>query len=96
VIPFLFKRDVIPGRVNAFQVTVTKEGSFAGKCTEYCGVDHDRMLFSVKAVSMSAYQQWLSQTKSLAQSSSDPRYSVYSGPAIPKEPDPGNNQRSHE
>jgi cytochrome c oxidase subunit 2 len=96
VIPFLFKRDVIPGRVNEFAVTVTKPGLFQGKCTEYCGVDHDRMLFTVKAVSPADFQTWLAQTKQLATAGSDSRYSVYSGPAVPKEPNPGNNQRSHE
>jgi cytochrome c oxidase subunit 2 len=95
VIPFLFKRDVIPGRLNSFQVTITKAGLFQGKCTEYCGVDHDRMLFTVKAVSMSEFQQWLSQTKSVAGGGADPRYSVYNGPAVPVEPT-GDNQRSHD
>jgi cytochrome c oxidase subunit II len=79
VIPFLFKRDVIPGRTNSFQVTVTKEGVFKGKCTEYCGVDHDRMLFTVRAVSMSDYQSWLQQTKALAVAGTDKRFTVYSG-----------------
>jgi len=94
VIPFLFKRDVIPGRVNEFQVTVTKTGTFQGKCTEYCGVDHDRMLFTVQAVSMSDFQGWLAKTKSVAASGNDVRYSLYTGPAVPTEPTPGNNQRS--
>jgi len=96
VIPFLFKRDVIPGRVNSFAVTVTKTGVFQGKCTEYCGVDHDRMLFTVRAVSPSDYESWLAQTKSIAASGDDSRYSVYTGPAVPKEPQPGNNQRSND
>jgi cytochrome c oxidase subunit 2 len=96
VIPFLFKRDVIPGRVNSFAVTVTKTGLFQGKCTEYCGVDHDRMLFTVKAVSPSDYQAWLAQARTIAASGKDDRISVYNGPAVPKEPQPGNNQRSND
>jgi len=95
VIPFLFKRDVIPGRVNSFAVTVDKAGIFQGKCTEYCGIDHDRMLFTVKAVSPADFQTWLAQTKSIAAAGQDSRYSVYTGPAVPVEPKPGNNQRSH-
>jgi cytochrome c oxidase subunit 2 len=93
VIPFLFKRDVIPGRVNEFQVTVTKAGTFQGKCTEYCGVDHDRMLFEVQAMSMTDYQNWLAKTKAVAAAGNDVRYSIYTG-GVPKEPHPGNNQRS--
>ena len=96
VIPFLFKRDVVPGRVNEFALTVTKTGVFQGKCTEYCGVDHDRMLFTVRAVDQATYQSWLAQAKQIAASGDDARYSVYKGPAVPVEPKPGNNQRSND
>jgi len=95
VIPFLFKRDVIPGRVNSFALTVTKTGLFQGKCTEYCGVDHDRMLFTVRAVDPATYQTWLAQTKQLAASGTDARYSVYNGPAVPTDSNATNVQRSH-
>jgi cytochrome c oxidase subunit 2 len=95
VIPFLFKRDVIPGRVNSFQVTVDKAGLFQGKCTEYCGVDHDRMLFTVRAVPMAEFQQWLGQTKSVAQGGTDDRFTVYTGPAVPTDSNATKVQRSH-
>jgi cytochrome c oxidase subunit II len=94
VIPFLFKRDVIPGRVNSFELTVTKEGVFNGKCTEYCGVDHDRMLFTVKAVSWTDYLAWLAQEKTVAASGSDQMVSVYTGPATPTNAKPGTTQGS--
>jgi cytochrome c oxidase subunit II len=80
VIPFLFKRDVIPGRVNEFELTVTQPGTFKGKCAEYCGLDHDRMLFTVKAMSMPKYQQWLANAKAAAQNGTNPEYTVYAGP----------------
>jgi cytochrome c oxidase subunit II len=82
VIPFLFKRDVIPGRVNQFQITLDKgvTGTFKGKCTEYCGLDHDRMLFSVKIVSKQDYQRWLAQAKTAAANKTNPEYTVYTGP----------------
>jgi cytochrome c oxidase subunit II len=48
---FLFKRDVIPGRANQFELTIDKTGTFKGACTELCGVDHDRMLFTLRTVS---------------------------------------------
>ena len=86
VIPFLFKRDVIPGRLNSFAVTVDKLGVFQGKCTEYCGIDHDRMLFTVRAVTPAEYSAWLAQTKATAAAGQDPRYSVYTGPSVPVEP----------
>ena len=47
---FLFKMDVVPGRINEFELTPNREGTFSGKCAELCGVDHSRMLFNVKVV----------------------------------------------
>jgi heme/copper-type cytochrome/quinol oxidase subunit 2 len=54
------------------------------------------MLFSVRAVDPATYQKWLSDTKALAASGNDSRFSVYNGPAVPVEPQPGNNQRSND
>ncbi len=58
---FLFKRDVVPGRINQFEITITQEGEYRGRCAEFCGVDHDRMLFTVKAVSPEAYATYIAQ-----------------------------------
>ena len=52
---FLFKLDVVPGRVHQFELTPTKQGTFIGECAELCGVDHSRMLFWVKVVSPADY-----------------------------------------
>ncbi|HVA60032.1 MAG TPA: cytochrome c oxidase subunit II [Mycobacteriales bacterium] len=78
VIPFLFKRDVIPGRENRFEVTVTQTGWFQGKCTELCGVDHALMRFEVHAVTWPQYQTFLQQTKALAASGTNPMYTLVS------------------
>ncbi len=56
---FYFKRDVIPGRPNHFDLTPTKTGTFAGKCAELCGQYHSRMTFSVKIVSRAEYDSHL-------------------------------------
>jgi cytochrome c oxidase subunit 2 len=64
---FLFKLDIVPGRINQFEITPTKEGTFAGKCAELCGVDHSRMLFNVKVVSPSEYQAHLAELKARGQ-----------------------------
>ncbi|MFL6112086.1 MAG: cytochrome c oxidase subunit II [Catenulispora sp.] len=56
---FLFKLDVVPGRVNQFELTPTKEGDFIGRCAELCGVDHSRMLFKVHVTDAASYQQHL-------------------------------------
>jgi cytochrome c oxidase subunit 2 len=78
VIPFLFKRDVIPGRTNEFQVTVNRTGYFAGKCTEFCGVDHDRMLFWVHAVTYPQYLAFLKRARVVATTGSNPMFSLIS------------------
>ncbi|GAA1704049.1 cytochrome c oxidase subunit II [Fodinicola feengrottensis] len=56
---FLFKRDVIPGHPNSFQVTITQTGNFVGRCAELCGTYHSNMNFEVRAVSPTMYQQYL-------------------------------------
>lgn len=64
---FLFKMDVVPGRINVFELTPDKEGTFAGKCAELCGVDHSRMLFNVKVVSQAEFDQHMAELKSKGQ-----------------------------
>jgi cytochrome c oxidase subunit II len=56
---FLMKMDVVPGRNNRFQVTPNQIGDFRGKCTELCGAYHSRMLFNVKVVSETDFEQYL-------------------------------------
>ena len=53
---FLMKMDVFPDRLNKFEVTPNKVGTFAGRCAELCGVDHARMLFRVKVVERPEYE----------------------------------------
>ncbi len=57
---FLFKRDVIPGISNIFDVTLDKEGTFDAQCAEYCGIYHARMLFDVHVVPGGEFDSWLS------------------------------------
>jgi cytochrome c oxidase subunit 2 len=52
---FLQKMDMIPGRVNRFQVVPTQTGTFQGKCAELCGSYHSNMLFNVKVVEQDEY-----------------------------------------
>lgn len=56
---FLFKRDVIPGVRNKFEITVEKPGMYRGYCAEFCGLDHARMTFAVRAVSKADYRDWV-------------------------------------
>lgn len=57
---FNFSRYAQPGVTNTFDFTPTTTGVYTGQCTQYCGLYHSEMLFSVKVVSASQFQQWLS------------------------------------
>jgi cytochrome c oxidase subunit 2 len=61
VIDFLFKRDVIPGLDNKFEITVEKEGAYVGRCAELCGTYHSEMNFEVRAVSWDKYQAYMAE-----------------------------------
>jgi cytochrome c oxidase subunit 2 len=56
---FLFKRDAIPGRPNEFDLTIDEPGAYGGQCAEFCGVFHDRMTLTVRAVTRQQYDAWL-------------------------------------
>jgi cytochrome c oxidase subunit 2 len=63
ILPFDFKRDVIPGHPNHFQVTATSTLSGGpdsiGRCTELCGLYHSRMLFRIKIVTPAQFTTWI-------------------------------------
>ena len=60
---FLFKRDVIPGVVNRFDVTPRDRGTFTGRCAEFCGLDHAKMTFEVQVVSFDDYRAWVAEQR---------------------------------
>ncbi|GAA4555621.1 cytochrome c oxidase subunit II [Planotetraspora kaengkrachanensis] len=66
---FLFKQDVFPGNVhNKFEITtLNRTGVFFGRCAELCGVDHSRMLFSVKLVPQAEFAQYIKTQAGSAQ-----------------------------
>jgi len=66
---FLFKRDVIPGHPNHFQVTATQTGTYIGHCSELCGLYHSKMLFTLKVVTPQQFQAYMAAQQA-AQSSS--------------------------
>lgn len=57
----LFKRDAVPGRVTAFDLTPTKAGTFIGRCGEFCGLDHALMVFTVRVVAPGDYDRWVKE-----------------------------------
>jgi cytochrome c oxidase subunit 2 len=59
----LYKKDVMPGYNNKFEVRLTKTGTYEGRCAELCGVDHSRMLFQMKVVTPAEFQQFINTKK---------------------------------
>jgi cytochrome c oxidase subunit II len=63
VLPFDFKRDVIPGHPNHFQVnpigTLYSGPDTIGRCSELCGLYHSRMLFRIKIVTPAQFRAWI-------------------------------------
>ena len=60
---FLVKRDTIPGIDNHLELTINQQGTYAGQCAEFCGLLHDQMLFSIRAVSPSDFTSWLASQR---------------------------------
>ena len=60
---FLMKLDLLPGKVNRFQLKPTEIGTFVGKCAELCGAYHSQMLFQVKVVSQADFDAHLAQLR---------------------------------
>jgi len=56
---FGMRMDVVPGRVNHYDITPTKLGTYRGACYELCGVYHSRMLFEVHVVTADEYAAYV-------------------------------------
>lgn len=52
------KMDAIPGQINETWIEASKPGIYQGQCTEYCGLEHAKMLFRVVAQSPSDFHAW--------------------------------------
>lgn len=52
------KLDMIPGHTNTFHIQADKPGEYRGICTEFCGIQHARMLFLVVAETPDEFARW--------------------------------------
>ncbi len=57
---FNFSRYAQPGVTNVFDLNVIHTGTYDGQCTQFCGLYHSEMLFSVRAVTPAGFEQWAS------------------------------------
>ena len=55
---FLTKLDAVPGRVQTLWVKVTDAGDYQSQCAEFCGRDHARMIYTVRALPQAEYDEW--------------------------------------
>ena len=82
---FLFKKDVVPGIVNEFDLTLEADDAgqtFRGQCAELCGVGHRIMVFDVHALDPAAYQAWYDGKIAGANATPTPVPSGGGGPVI--------------
>jgi len=72
---FLFKRDVVPGMVNEFDLTLDTDDAgqvFRGQCAELCGTGHRIMTFDVSVMTPDDFQVWYDQKVTEAEASPPP------------------------
>lgn len=53
------KTDLIPAQTNQMWIQADAEGTYFGRCAEYCGTQHAKMLFRVIALPTAEYDQWV-------------------------------------
>lgn len=56
---FLVKRDAIPGHSERIDVHIDRPGTYEGECAEFCGLLHDAMGFTIRAVPPAEFDAWL-------------------------------------
>lgn len=59
---FRFKRDMFPGDTTEFEVDVGDTTGYwenSGVCAEFCGLDHHKMMFSVRVVEPDEFATWM-------------------------------------
>ena len=70
---FRAKMDIVPGMVTYFWFTPTRTGTFDILCAELCGLGHHDMRGLVVVEEAGAYQAWLAEQQSFAQSTAEAR-----------------------
>ncbi len=55
------KVDMVPGHTNHLTLMARTAGLYRGQCAEYCGLQHARMAFYVRASPPAEYERWLAE-----------------------------------
>ncbi|MGN6390675.1 MAG: cytochrome c oxidase subunit II [Gemmatimonadales bacterium] len=62
---FAGKRDVFPNRETRMWFKAETAGEYPGQCAEFCGIEHGRMAFRVKAQTPEEFQAWVAHMQTL-------------------------------
>ncbi len=62
---FAAKRDVFANRETRMWFKAEVEGEYPGQCAEYCGIQHARMAYRIKAQKPEDFQAWVAHMRTL-------------------------------
>ena len=79
---FRAKMDMVPGMVTYFWFVPTRTGTFDVLCFELCGVGHYLMRGTVVVEEESAFQAWLEDQPTFAESLAEARAGAGDGPIL--------------
>jgi cytochrome c oxidase subunit 2 len=83
---FLFKRDVVPGLHNQFDLDIPASDAgqtYRGQCAELCGVGHRIMLFEVHVLAPADFKTWYDKQVAAASATPPPAPSgAAAGPTL--------------
>ncbi len=94
---FAGKRDVFPNRETRLWFKAAAPGEYPGQCAEFCGIQHGRMAFRVRAQTPDEFQTWVSHMQTLGPKpakaasapASDSVRTASAGAVVPAPQDPG-------
>jgi cytochrome c oxidase subunit 2 len=72
------KMDMVPSRTNVTWLEADKVGDFRGQCSEFCGLQHANMAFTVRVLSQADFDSWWDrQLQPATGSPDDPRLGTF-------------------
>jgi cytochrome c oxidase subunit 2 len=72
------KMDMVPSRTNVTWLKADKVGDFRGQCSEFCGLQHANMAFTVRVLSQADFDSWWDrQLQPATGSPDDPRLRTF-------------------
>lgn len=57
------KHDAIPDQTAYIKTSDLEQGTYQGYCSEYCGLLHSQMYFTIEVVDQAEYNEWLEEQR---------------------------------